>query len=352
MPAGLERVVRVRRPDRRTASSATRSTRTATLRTYGRPGPDPARSTRPTVYARRGRRRRSGAAAPSRQAVLPLARLPGARTAAARATPTTRRSSARPRRPRATATRSRPSRCPQPPSFNEADVSDKPAGASAGRTDPRRARAAAIRENYQQRLESLLAVDEGVAGSSSALRASGELRQHARHLHLRQRLLARRAPHPQRQGPAVRAVDPGAADDARARRARGRHARRSSSANVDLAPTILDAAGATPGGRRTAARCCRCCATAGREWGRDLLLESGDGGANGSSYGDPHLPVRVLRSTRPASRSSTTCSRTPTSSRASTSTRATPRSGTSSRAGSLPSRTAAARAAGRGRTPA
>ena len=52
---------------------------------------------------------------------------------------------------------------PIPPSFNEADVSDKPAG------DPQPRRSSTPRadrrdpENYQQRLESLLAVDEAVA---------------------------------------------------------------------------------------------------------------------------------------------------------------------------------------------
>jgi arylsulfatase A-like enzyme len=63
---------------------------------------------------------------------------------------------------------------PTPPSFNEADVSDKPTGI---RTRPLigPARINALRENYQQRLESLLAVDEGVAEIVRALQTSGEL---------------------------------------------------------------------------------------------------------------------------------------------------------------------------------
>jgi N-acetylglucosamine-6-sulfatase len=63
---------------------------------------------------------------------------------------------------------------PMPPSFNESDVSDKPSGI---RTRPliRPARIDGIRENYQQRLESLLAVDEGVAEIVRALQATGEL---------------------------------------------------------------------------------------------------------------------------------------------------------------------------------
>ncbi len=63
---------------------------------------------------------------------------------------------------------------PAPPSLNEADVSDKPA-AIRNRPLIRPARLNAIRENYQQRLESLLAVDEAVRDIVSALSATGEL---------------------------------------------------------------------------------------------------------------------------------------------------------------------------------
>jgi N-acetylglucosamine-6-sulfatase len=65
---------------------------------------------------------------------------------------------------------------PIPPSFNEADVSDKPAVVrnrpllTAGRIN-------GIREMYQQRLESLLAVDEAVARIVSQLSAIGKLDQ-------------------------------------------------------------------------------------------------------------------------------------------------------------------------------
>src|SRR5207253_4494905 len=63
---------------------------------------------------------------------------------------------------------------PTPPSFNEADVSDKP---TSIRNRPllTQARINAIRENYQQRLESLLAVDEGVAQIVQALQSTGAL---------------------------------------------------------------------------------------------------------------------------------------------------------------------------------
>jgi N-acetylglucosamine-6-sulfatase len=64
---------------------------------------------------------------------------------------------------------------PQPPNFNEADVSDKPEGIqnnpplSAGDI-------ADITRNYRCRLGSLLSVDEGVGEVMDALRARGELR--------------------------------------------------------------------------------------------------------------------------------------------------------------------------------
>jgi N-acetylglucosamine-6-sulfatase len=65
---------------------------------------------------------------------------------------------------------------PAPPSLNEADVSDKPVGIrSRALLGPRRL--AAIQESYQQRLESLLAVDEGIARIVDALRRAHELRK-------------------------------------------------------------------------------------------------------------------------------------------------------------------------------
>jgi len=63
---------------------------------------------------------------------------------------------------------------PAPPSLNEADVSDKPAGVR-NRAALTPAKLRAIRENYQQRLESLLAVDEAVAKMMNELAATGKL---------------------------------------------------------------------------------------------------------------------------------------------------------------------------------
>jgi arylsulfatase A-like enzyme len=134
---------------------------------------------------------------------------------------------------------------PMPPSFNEADVSDKPAGIR-NRSLIGPARRNAIRENYQQRLESLLAVDESVRDIVGALAATHELNRtlivftadngffHGEHRVQTGKLLV--------YEPSVRVPlilrGPGLPHGAR---------RASLVANVDLAATILDAANATPG---------------------------------------------------------------------------------------------------------
>jgi arylsulfatase A-like enzyme len=63
---------------------------------------------------------------------------------------------------------------PKTPAFNEADMSDKPLSM---RRRPRltAVQAAGIRASHQQRLESLLAVDEGVAAIVNALQSTGVL---------------------------------------------------------------------------------------------------------------------------------------------------------------------------------
>jgi hypothetical protein len=134
---------------------------------------------------------------------------------------------------------------PMPPSFNEADVSDKPA-AVRNRALIGPTRINAIRENYQQRLESLLAVDDAVAKVVNELSAIGKLDDtyiiftsdngfmHGEHRiqsgkvvlyepSIRVPLLMR--------GPGI---------------PRGQH-RSQFVANIDLAPTIVQAAGAQPG---------------------------------------------------------------------------------------------------------
>ena len=63
---------------------------------------------------------------------------------------------------------------PQPPSYNEADVSDKPAGIRRRPLINARVQGA-NQENWQQRRETLLAVDDAVASIIETLRATGEL---------------------------------------------------------------------------------------------------------------------------------------------------------------------------------
>jgi N-acetylglucosamine-6-sulfatase len=63
---------------------------------------------------------------------------------------------------------------PTPPNYNEADVSDKPIGVRRRQPIQPYVRYA-ITEDYQQRLESMLSVDQGVAEIVRELRRTGEL---------------------------------------------------------------------------------------------------------------------------------------------------------------------------------
>ena len=176
---------------------------------------------------------------------------------------------------------------PRPASYNEADVSDKPANIRrrALITD---GRAAAIQEAYQQRLESLLAVDEAVASIVGGLGASGELDEtlilftsdngffHGEHRVPQGKLLVYepsvRLPLLMR-GPGVPAGE-----------------RRSQLVtNADLAPTILDAAEATPGRAQDGRSLLDLALDPGAQWGRELLIEGGNN--NG-------LTFRALRNYR------------------------------------------------------
>jgi N-acetylglucosamine-6-sulfatase len=165
---------------------------------------------------------------------------------------------------------------PRSPAFDEADVSDKP---SFVRSRPRLTPewVAAIEENYRQELESLLAVDEGVVRVVDALRRSGELDStlivftsdngffHGEH----------RVPYgkvmvyePSIRVPLVMS-GPGVPAGAR----RGQLV-----TNADLAPTILDAAGAAPAGRVPDGRSLFPLMRDRRlAWGRELLVEGAPG---------------------------------------------------------------------------
>jgi N-acetylglucosamine-6-sulfatase len=167
---------------------------------------------------------------------------------------------------------------PRDPSFDEADVSDKPdATLDLPRLSPESI--AAIRENYSQELESLQSVDETVASVVAALGRSGELDNtllvftsdngymHGEHRHVNNKVIpyepALRVPLIMR-GPGVPA---------------GRVDKRLV-ANIDLAPTILDAANASPHRVEDGRSLLQLLADPGKEWGRELLLENGQG-ANG-----------------------------------------------------------------------
>jgi N-acetylglucosamine-6-sulfatase len=161
---------------------------------------------------------------------------------------------------------------PTPPSLNEADVSDKPA-AIRNRPLLSTARLNAIRENYQQRLESLLAVDEAVRDILSALDATGVLGRtyviftadngffHGEHRVPSGKVLV--------YEPSVRVPlivrGPGIPRGV---------TRTNLAANVDLAPTILDAAGARAARRLDGRSLLPFARDPRRRSGRDILLET------------------------------------------------------------------------------
>jgi N-acetylglucosamine-6-sulfatase len=160
---------------------------------------------------------------------------------------------------------------PRTPAFDEADVRDKP---PAIRRRPRLGarQVAAIEHHYRQELESLLAVDEGVARIVGALERAGELEDtllvftsdngylHGEHRAPAGKVLAYepsiRVPLLMR-GPGVpRALRLGQL-----------------AANVDLAPTILEAAGASGAWTPDGMSLFEYLRDPGLETGRDLLIE-------------------------------------------------------------------------------
>jgi N-acetylglucosamine-6-sulfatase len=167
---------------------------------------------------------------------------------------------------------------PRPPTFDEADVSRKPQiVADRPRLSPDWI--AAIQENYQQELESLLSVDDAVGTVLNALERNGELDDtlliytsdngffHGEHRIASEKVLpydaAARIPLVLR-GPGV---------------PRGRRLGQLV-ANVDWAPTILDAADATPGRLVDGRSLFELLKDPRREPGREVVLENGVG-ANG-----------------------------------------------------------------------
>src|SRR5918995_1429362 len=161
---------------------------------------------------------------------------------------------------------------PRTPAFNEADVSDKPL---AVRRRPLlgNPRINGVTEMYRQRLQSLLAVDEGVAAIVRALQDSGEL---ARTLivytadngffHGEHRIPNGKVQHyePSARVPLV-LRGPGVPRGLRMTQP---------AVNVDLAPTIVDAANARVGRATDGISLLALLADRTRFVGRDVLLET------------------------------------------------------------------------------
>jgi arylsulfatase A-like enzyme len=158
-------------------------------------------------------------------------------------------------------------------SFNEKDVSDKPGFLRRSRLDPESI--GKIRNRYRDRLASLLAVDEMVARVMAALEAGGELDetiviftsdngflQGQHRFHRGKRELweeSVRVP--------MMVRGPGFEAGAVARQI---------TANIDLAPTILEATGAEPAGHRLDGRPLQPLAgNPQRARDRSMLLENG-----------------------------------------------------------------------------
>jgi arylsulfatase A-like enzyme len=160
---------------------------------------------------------------------------------------------------------------PRPPSFNEADVSDKPE-AIQDRSRLSAGQIANIRRQYRCRLESLLSVDEGVRAIVRALRTRGELnstvlmftadngyfagehRLPGGKLHVYEESI--RVPLAMR-GPGIpRGVSVG-----------------DLAINADLAPTIVDVAGANPRLVMDGRPLIPVAQQPGIEQGRELLIE-------------------------------------------------------------------------------
>jgi N-acetylglucosamine-6-sulfatase len=175
---------------------------------------------------------------------------------------------------------------PRPPGFNEADVSDKPARI---RNRPLLTRSGIrdIREMYQQRLESLLAVDEAVARMVAALRRARELDNtlivftsdngffHGEHRVPAGKVLP--------YEPSIRVPLIMRGPGIPARRRLGHRV-----ANIDLAPTIVDAAGATPGRVMDGRSLLSIIANPQTTLGRDLLVERGPGAGTFTAVRTPN----------------------------------------------------------------
>ena len=177
-------------------------------------------------------------------------------------------------------------RLPRPPSFDEADVSDKPLFVRRPRM--RRRTVKEIHALYRQQLESLIAVDEGVERILDSLRAAGELGRTLVVFTSDNGYLAgqHRLAHGKANiyEPAIRVPlmvrGPGVPRGVRRHQLVG---------NVDLAPTILDAAGATAGRAQDGRSLLPLARNPRRGRRRSLLVEVAEGA---------HLRTTAIRTKR------------------------------------------------------
>lgn len=182
---------------------------------------------------------------------------------------------------------------PTPPSFDEADVSDKPAEI---RAKPRfsASEVNAIKADYRQQLESLLAVDDGVRQLVGVLKKRGILKKTLivftsdnGYLNGEHRIAAgKELPYePSIRVPLV-VRGPGVP--------RGRRLEQPV-ANIDLAATIVDAANARTRRTLDGKSLLPLLADPGLEWGRDILLERGPGAGylGARQYTGIHTPRYV-----------------------------------------------------------
>ncbi len=174
---------------------------------------------------------------------------------------------------------------PQSPAFNEADVSDKPVAIRNRRVLPP-AQIAAIRENYQQRLESLLAVDEAVGRLVAELERLDELER---------TLIVFTSDngffHGEHRVPAGKVLlyEPSIRVPLIVRGLGFPRGRRLAQpvANIDLAPTIVDVAEARAGRRMDGRSLVPLLRDPGLSWGRDILIENGPGAGNFAAVRSP-----------------------------------------------------------------
>jgi N-acetylglucosamine-6-sulfatase len=176
---------------------------------------------------------------------------------------------------------------PSPPSLNEADVSDKP---ELIRRRPLLSpqRLAAIQENYQQRLESLLAVDEAVGRIVAELERLGELDRTVILFTADNGFF-----HGEHRVPAGKVLlyEPSIRVPLIVRGLGFPAGRRLSEpvANIDVAPTIVELARAQPGRRLDGRSLVPLLRDPGVAWGRDLLVERGPGAESFAAIRTPRF---------------------------------------------------------------